>query len=272
MNLTNICGLLVSLGILFQGVVAAESLFDGKSLDGWHIMPKPSEDNYYATEDNFYVKDGAIVCYQTEGQKGGLLLTNSIFVDFELELEIKSDWGCDSGIFIRCTEEGQGIQILNDYLSGGNIGGVFGQGTGGYLSRPIQLREGDAAGSVLAHDIYDGVEIDGLVYFIDAAAWNALWKAGEWNRLKIRCVGAEPRITTWVNDLKVMEMDGRLYRGRHLNDENQANWDAPSAWDREHVQSITGNAGSIGLQIHPGSRWKPGGSAQYRNINLTPVK
>ncbi|MDQ8196939.1 DUF1080 domain-containing protein [Pelagicoccus enzymogenes] len=255
---------------LFCGQVRAESLFDGSTLAGWHIMQVSEKDPYYATDENFYVEDGAIVCRQLDNQKGGLLLTDATFIDFELKLEFMSDWGCDSGVFIRCTDRGEGIQIMNDYLPGGNVGNLFGQGTGGYLSRPIQLEE--ESGRIVARDSYDGEEIDGLLYSIGAAAWNQVWKEGEWNALKIRCVGAEPRITTWVNGVKVMQMDGRVFRARHLKDTNQKNWNAPSTWDRESVQAITGNAGSVALQIHPGNRWKAGGVVRYRNIQITPLK
>ncbi len=263
---------LLGSAIALLEVAGGEPIFDGRSLDGWHIMQVPANDLYHATGENFMVEGGAIVCSQTESKHGGLLLTDATFLDFDLELEVRSDWGCDSGIFLRCTEKGQGIQIMNDYLPGGNVGGIFGQGTGSYLSRPIQLAEEPDRGGIVACDRYNGVAKDGLVYCIDADAWNHLWKAGEWNELRIRCVGAEPRITTWVNGIKVMEMDGRVYRARHLRDVEQMNWDAPSAWDQEKVQSITGNAGSIGLQVHPGDRWKQGGEVRYRNIRLTPIR
>lgn len=262
--------LLLGLGLTAQGSLAAERIFDGESLAGWHVMTKPAGDAYRAGSDSFVVEDGAIVCTQGEGQQGGMLLTDATYIDFDLELELKSDWGCDSGIFIRCTDGGEGIQILNDYLPGGNVGGIYGQGTGGYFSRPIQLEE--RAGKLAARDAYDGVELDGLLYSIDAATWNKIWKADDWNTLHVRCLGVEPRITTWINGVKVMEMDGRVYQARRLEDVERGNWSAPTAWDRETVQSITGNAGSIGLEVRPGNRWKPAGEVRYRNIRLTPIK
>ncbi|MDZ8118448.1 3-keto-disaccharide hydrolase [Pontiella agarivorans] len=239
-------------------------IFDGKSLNGWHILQKPEGDKYYATEKNFYAKDGAIHCFQTPEKKGGLLLSDGKYGDFILEMEIKSDWGCDSGIFLRCTEDGRGIQVLNDYLKEGNVGFLFGQGTGGYISRPIRFTE--RPGEV--YDVYDGVEIDRLKYGIDAKGWNALWKPGEWNTIRIQCVGSEPMITTWVNGEKIMEMDGSVYAGRSLKEENKQNWAAKPAWDSKSVQHITGGKGSIAVQIHPGYRWKPGGAAMYRNIRI----
>ncbi|WOO40601.1 DUF1080 domain-containing protein [Rubellicoccus peritrichatus] len=247
-------------------------IFNGQSLEGWHIMEREADDTYYATEENFFVKDGVLHCFQTQpSRKGGLILSDDEYGDFELIIDVKSDWGCDSGIFLRCTEDGRGIQVLNDYLQNGCIGFLFGQGTGAYISRPIRLYghpDSQDAENVFAKDIYDGVEIDNLTYSIGASEWNKVWRHGEWNTLKIRCTGSEPVVTTWVNGVKIMEMDGSDYQARHLNHENVQNWDQPSAWDSEKVQRITGNRGSIALQIHPGGRWKPGGSAMYRNIRI----
>lgn len=246
------------------------SLFDGETLDGWHIMEKPETGWYYATEENFFVKDGAIHCYQLPNKKGGLLMTDEQFKDFELVMDIQSDWGCDSGIFLRTTPDGRGIQVLNDYLPGGRIAFLFGQGTGGYTSRPIQLH-GKPSGEdveVTASDIYDAEEIDGLLYSIDAATWNRIWKHGEWNTIRIRCVGEEPVITTWINGEKIMIMDGSVYKGRSAPNARKQNWDAPSAFDQEAVHRLTGNGGSIALQVHPKDRWKPGGSARYKNIRI----
>ncbi|QBG46727.1 DUF1080 domain-containing protein [Verrucomicrobia bacterium S94] len=261
--------LLILAGLVAVSAFAEEGfkpIFDGKTLSGWHIMQKPAGDKYYATDENFYAKDGAIHCFQTPEKKGGLLLSDEKYGDFILEMEIKSDWGCDSGIFLRCTEDGRGIQVLNDYLKEGNVGFLFGQGTGGYISRPIRFSEAGDNGT--AYDVYDGVEIDGLKYGIDAEGWNAIWRHGEWNTVRIKCVGSEPIITTWVNGVKIMEMDGTVYKARMLRDENKKNWSARSAWDREKVQDITGGKGSIAFQIHPGGRWKPGGAAMYRNIRI----
>jgi len=65
-----------------------------------------------------------------------------------------------------------------------------------------------------------------------------------------------------------MEMNGVSYQARALKDESKKNWKAKPAWSSERVQQITGGKGSIGLQIHPGGRWKQGGSVQYRNIRI----
>ena len=50
--------------------------------------------------------------------------------NFELTLEAKPDWGCDSGIFFRATESGAAYQITMDYLGtgNGNLGRMIGEG------------------------------------------------------------------------------------------------------------------------------------------------
>ena len=78
----------------------------------------------------------------------------------------------------------------------------------------------------------------------------------------------EPVITTWINGEKIMKMDGTNYKARHLMHENNKKWSEAPAWNREKVAQITGGRGSIAVQVHPGTRWKPGGSAKYRNIRV----
>ncbi len=251
---------------------AGRPIFDGRSLNGWHIMRKPAGDSYHATEENFFVQDGAITCFQVQPEKkGGLLLSDGEYGDFELSLDFKNDWGCDSGVLVRCTERGQGLQILNDYYDGGCMGFILGQGTGSFFSAPYTMSEtvlDDGSIEIVAVDQYDALEKDGLVYAISAAEFNEIWKHGVFNSLKIRCVGGEPIITTWINGVKIMEMDGRVYRARALRSTWYKKWDDPSAWDAEKVREITGNKGRVALQLHPGHRWKVGGVAQYKNIRI----
>lgn len=247
-----------------------KSIFNGASLDGWHIVTKPSNDKYYATKENFFVKNGALNCFQLPNKKGGVIISDGIYQDFELILDVRSEWGCDSGIFLRCTEDGRGIQILNDYLENGNVGFPFGQGTGGYISRPIRLHKEE--GNVKAKDYYDGKTVDNLVYSIDAKGWKKTWKLNDWNTIKIRCIGKEPKITTWINGVKIMEMNGATYKGRALKDDNVQNLTAKPIWNSEKVHEITGGKGAIGFQIHPGGRWKSGSSVLYRNIKIKELK
>lgn len=243
-------------------------LFDGESLDGWFQRFGPRD---HPKPGNFLVRDGAIWARQLPDEKGGLLLTEDTFRNFELDLEIHPDWGCDSGIFLRSNDQGRCIQIMNDYIHGGCVGFVYGQGTGGYISRPIRLFGVPGRNDperIVARKEYDGVEVDGLTHSISAEEWNAIWKPGDYNAMRIRIEGDAPVIETFVNGTRVMGFDGRMYRGRHLAQANANDPDAPSPWDREKVESITGGVGHIGLQVHPGPRWAENGYSRYRNLRI----
>lgn len=252
-----------------QGYV---DLFDGESLDGWvkaegEGVPVP----YRGGE--WRVVDGAITGHQKPPLIGTFLHTKKTYRDFELEIDINPDWGCDSGIWIRTNPKGQCIQIFVDYLPDGNVGFVFGQGTGGYSSMPWNLQAVEKDGEVVgvrAVDQYDGVEIDGLVYSAPARDFNETWRHGEFNTLKIRCTGPEPRITTWVNGVKMMEMDGATFKARKLGDMRKKNWDAPSGWKMEKVLQTTGGEGTIALQVHPGPRWN--GTVRCKKIRIRELK
>jgi hypothetical protein len=244
-------------------------LFDGETLNGW---VKATEENVGANYagGEWRVEHGAIAGYQIPPRLGSLLHTEKAFGDFELVIDINPDWGSDSGIFLRTNSRGRCIQVLVDYLPRGNVGFLFGQGSGGYLSMPWQLEaiiEGDKVVGVQAVDNYDGIAVDGLLYAATAEDFNRVWKHGEFNTLKIRIQGTDPiAITTWINGVMMMDMNGNTFRARGLRDMRDGNFDAPSAWDQQHVNDTLGARGMIGLQMHPGNRWP--GTVLFKNIRI----
>ena len=46
-------------------------------------------------------------------------------------LEMKNDFGPDSGLFLRSTEDGKAWQAMIDYHKDGNLMGIYGEGLGG---------------------------------------------------------------------------------------------------------------------------------------------
>jgi hypothetical protein len=96
-----------------------------------------------------------------------------------VSLEINPDWGCDGGLFLRSNEKGQAYQVMIDYLEGGSVGGIYGEGLSG-------LDEG-ARGARVNPD------------------WPKHWKKGEWNRLRARIEGEVPRIRVWLNDAALVD-------------------------------------------------------------------
>ena len=261
--------LLLSAGFSYGDANAGfVDLFDGETLNGWvHAAGSEIPRNYRGGE--WRVEDGAITGHQDPPGVGSFLHTEAEYGDFELTIDLNPDWGCDSGIFLRTNSKGQNIQIFVDYLPRGNIGFVFGQGTGGFSSMPWELEaitEGGEVVGVKAVDQYDGVAIDGLLYSAPAADFNRTWKHGAFNTLQIRMVGPEPRITTWVNGVKMMEMDGTTFRGRPLGAMRRGNFDAAPAWDPDKIREQLGLRGTIGFQVHPGPRWE--GTVRFKNIRI----
>jgi hypothetical protein len=150
-------------------------LFDGESLEGWHI----SRENHHGDTRAWKVEDGVILGTQDEPGNGGILLTDRSYRDFEVSLEIQPDWGCDGGLFLRSNEKGQAYQVMIDFLEGGSVGGIYGEGLEGL----------DPATSA------ERIPRD----------WREAWREGEWNTLRARIEGEVPRIQVWLNDRQLVD-------------------------------------------------------------------
>jgi hypothetical protein len=213
------------------------TIFDGKTLKGWHVSAKSghSAASQHRTGGKWVVQDGAIVGSQDIPGNGGLVITDEQYGDFEVVLEMNNDFGPDSGLFLRSTEDGRAYQAMIDYHSGGNLMGVYGEGLSGGINvknfsfgeTPEQITPEANASSPLP---------------VLPAAWKFFWRHGQWNELRARIVGGPtPTITTWINGVKVME------------------WT-----ETEKRHSATGG---IALQVHGGGD----GTKQfvrYRNIRV----
>ena len=97
------------------------SLFNGRDLEGWHTN---SGRIGHGTGGLWQVEDGVLTGEQNPpgSGNGGLLLTDRQLADFELLIDMYPDWGPDSGVFFRCTEDGAGFQMYVDYHDQGNVG------------------------------------------------------------------------------------------------------------------------------------------------------
>jgi hypothetical protein len=148
-------------------------LFNGQDLSGWHI----SQVSHHGTSQGWSVKDGVVLATQDRPGNGGILLTDRKYRDFEVSLEIQPDWGCDGGLFLRSNERGQAYQVMIDYLEGGSVGGIYGEG----------LKELGGTGERVNRD------------------WAKHWKKGDWNALRARIEGDVPRIRVWLNDVLLVD-------------------------------------------------------------------
>ena len=179
------------------------TLFDGKTLKGWHVSSKSGHSGTSGNKSGgrWVVEDGAITGSQDQPGNGGIVLTDATFGDFEVVLEMNNDFGPDSGLFLRSTDEGVAYQAMIDYHAGGNLMGVYGEGLGGNPSvSNFNFRE----------KVTDVVMSDNgnpkIPFPMEPEAWPTFWRHGEWNELRARIVGADkPTITTWINGVKFSE-------------------------------------------------------------------
>jgi Domain of Unknown Function (DUF1080) len=88
----------------------------------------------------------------------------------------------------------------------------------------------------------------------------AEWRFGDWNHLRIGCVGEKPTITSWANGVLVAEID--LATIKHPN------------YDADAVAAVLGRSGHLALEVHDNYpivgalRWGRGARCRWRNIAI----
>lgn len=230
-------------------------LFDGKSLKGWHVNPQKIG---HGTGGQWQVENGTITGQQDPpgSGNGGILLTDRQFGDFEVEIDMKPDWGVCSGFFLRGNDRGQCIQMMVDYHDNGNVGHLYGEGTGGWNTRTFDINgkydNGKLAGMQTAK--HRTAAEAGLVSSCTPEAWGKAWKVGEWNRARVKVIGKFPQVTTWINGLQVCQFDGETSQ--------------VAGYDRDKVSGLLGPRGRIAVQVHGGGGWPKGSKCRWKNIRI----
>jgi len=213
------------------------SLFDGKTLAGWHpsVQTGHSAASQHKTAGRWVVEDGAIVGSQDIPGNGGILLTDEAFGDFEIVLEMRNDFGPDSGLFLRSTEDGTAYQAMIDYHADGNLMGIYGEGALGGKPHVRNFNFGQ-----LVTEIQPVADAP-VALPVTPEKWSAFWKHGQWNELRARIVGNPPTITTWINGTRFMEL---------------------TETEKRHPDT-----GRIGLQVHGGGDFT-NEFVRYRSIRI----
>lgn len=218
------------------------SLFDGQSLTGWHIS---AQSGHSATSGNksggrWVVENGAITGSQDVPGNGGLIVSDAEYGDFEVAIEMNNDFGPDSGLFLRSTEDGKAWQAMIDYHSEGNLMGIYGEG----LDGNPHVRNYSFKGSVTDIEVKNTGEPP-IAFPVKQASWPYFWRAGEWNELRARIEGNPPHITTWINGVKIME------------------------WQEKEIRHP--EKGHIALQVHGGGDHTKE-FVRYRNVRVKALK
>jgi hypothetical protein len=230
---------LVSVGFSYAQAAEAgfQSIFDGKTLTGWHVSAKTnhSKTSGNKTGGRWVVEKGAIVGSQDVPGNGGIVITDKPFGNFEVVLEMNNDFGPDSGLFMRSTEDGAAYQAMIDYHSKGNLMGIYGEKMQGKPhARNFDFLE--AVTEIKATN--EGVP---TILPVLPEAWRYFWRHGQWNELRARIVGNPPALTTWINGVKFMELTD--------------------------TEKRLPDAGGIALQVHGGGD-STKQFVRYRNIRV----
>ena len=274
------------------------ALFDGKTLNGWNPSPRIYIPQGFANLDpdkifeevvkwaeengqhervahigHWEVVDGAIVGVHNpiDSPHGAYLVSDEKFGDFELELDANPDWPADTGIMIRANRMASlGFQVLVDHRPHGNIGGVYGNSLGNFLAGGFFMN-GDRLPNFKVENLREDKTIgNAIIIKPDFAApfdeFKKAWRLNDWNHFKIRCVGRLPIITTWINDVKICEL-------------NSANIQGVQGFNPERVAQRLGNEGHIAFEIHdvPATgllgrdRWEVGAKCRWKNITVKPL-
>jgi hypothetical protein len=245
------------------------SLFDGGSLKGWKRSPRALNQPSLG----IWTVEGGVISGGQDPPGSGIgsyLVSEETFSDFELLIDARPDWPADTGVLVRTNAQGNvGFQVLLDHRPHGGIGGYYGNGLGGWHAWNYSFTaETDKEGKVMRLIPGPAVEPAAgnftvpLDYAAPVEEFLQNWKPGGWNTFRIRCTGEIPHLTTWINGLKVAELD-------------TAKMKAPR-WDPKAMLDQLGRAGHIALEVHSNGandklgkdRWAPGAVCRWRNINV----
>lgn len=174
-----------------------QSLFDGKTLDGWTQKNGTAE---------YKVVDGTIHGTTSEGSPNSFLCTDKEYGDFELEFEVKVHDRLNSGCQIRSKTKETDGKGKNE-----KFGRVYGPQCEIEASGANGAEAGYIYGEATETVSPDGVRKKGWRTPADRLKPHKAMKDGEWNSFRIVAKG--PRIQTWINGQAIEDLtDEDIYK------------------------------------------------------------
>jgi len=264
-------------------------IFNGRNLTGWH----PSHTNVHGTNPNYQVINGIIVGMQVPLGEGGILLTDKSYHNFEWYMEVKPDYGCDSGVFVRSTEAGHAYQVTMDYLPGGGMGGLILEGItnpnrGAGAGAGAAAGPGRAAGTppsggnaqpaaAGAGAGRTGAPAAGAPAANAQAGAAGAGRAGG-GRGGPPVVGGIPLGSTTPNGEAPWQKAWKREAWNSVRIRFEGDVPHVQVWINDQIitdtQEMTNRAeggitsGPLAIQMHGGNRWVPGGVWRWRNIGI----
>jgi hypothetical protein len=181
------------------------TIFDGRSMKGWSVSAKSrhSAESGNKTGGHWEIDDGVLLAHQDTPGNGGLFITDKKYRDFEVVVDMRNDFGVDSGIYLRSNENGDAYQIMIDYRRNGALAGVYGE----------NMRPGFNVAPFNFLDAPDRIFTTGNVPMpVLPAAWPMFWKHGQWNEFRARIVGNPAHIITWINGVQFIDWTDTMPR------------------------------------------------------------
>jgi hypothetical protein len=202
-------------------------LFDGKTTTGWHTYLRDT------VGSKWQVRNGAIVFDPSQPENGGGdLVTNSVYENYELNLEWKISKGGNSGIIFDVQED---PRYNATYLTGPEM---------------------QVLDNISADDNKKQTHLAGCLY--DMAGDTSVSKphpVGEWNQ--VRLIQNHGHLTFYLNGIRTF--DGQM---------GSEEWNRMVANSKFRNKMFADFAkvakGKIALQQHPGA-------SEWRNIKLRPL-
>jgi hypothetical protein len=182
------------------------TIFDGTSMRGWSISAKSRHSNVSRNQSGgrWEIRDGVLIGSQDVPGNGGLFITDKKYGAFEVALDLRNDFGIDSGLYLRSTEDGMAYQVMIDYRSNGSMAGVYGE----------NMRPGFNVAAFHFLNAPDRLFTEGETFPMPVlpAAWTTFWRHGQWNELRARIVGNPAKVTTWINGVKFVDWTDTMPR------------------------------------------------------------
>ncbi|MGE5645404.1 MAG: DUF1080 domain-containing protein [Acidobacteriota bacterium] len=216
---------------LAAAVCCGESLFDGKTLKGWHVSAKPAD----AAKTFWQVRDGAITC-DSLGRKDHdyvWLVSDGEYAGFDLRLKVRG---------FPQSPGNSGVQVRSRY----DDAAFWMDGPQIDVHPPAPWRTGliyDETRGV-QHWIFPTLPDWNIAPAQGPARWD--WREDAWNDLQIVCRGT--RITTKLNALPAADFDGRGVLD-----------------DATHRKHNVGLKGHIAFQLHSSDELL----ISYKDIEIT---
>ncbi|MDB5051654.1 MAG: hypothetical protein JWO30_4725 [Fibrobacteres bacterium] len=241
------------------------SIFNGKDLTGWWKDCQTGHTSAGTNGALWFADSVQHLLYSSEDNKsGGIVVTNKIYDNYEIILDVWPTFGNDGGVFNRTTARGSCWQSTIDYIAGSSVGGSFNENgwTSGNLNDDPYLF-GGAASSVTIKTwttFTAGLTPGPTTYGCTAGGCVAtdfpkIWDVNGWNTMRVKFYGgltAGTSVTMETFTRKANTLPWVPLYGKTL-------------------PQVT-PAGPIGLQVHGGGRWNQGTWSAYKRIKVRPLK